>query len=367
MHKLGSVKGAIAPVISRIKPYIRWLILGGTLFFLLHSLWQNWQDVTAIRVEGSGWGILAIAILITLLAHVWAGWVWGWLLEELGYDALGAWSISVYLKTNIAKYLPGNVWHFYGRVMAARSVGVPFEGAAISVVMEPLLMATAALIIAFMSNQHLNVWLQLLGLCVGLTLIHPWVMNPILKKLAAAKSKLSPSKSKPQASKFQASKLQASTTQSFQPGRLDTDVSDFPEATSQPVNPNQALNKQNQALNKQAALKKYPILPLIGELIFLLLRGVGFIAAVMVVYQVGWNDLLSLLSAFSLSWMLGLVVPGAPGGIGVFEATALILLEGSIPSGLLLGAVAFYRLISTLAEAIGAGLAWGVTQLSSQE
>jgi glycosyltransferase 2 family protein len=64
-----------------------------------------------------------------------------------------------------------------------------------------------------------------------------------------------------------------------------------------------------------------------------------------------------IFSAFSFSWVLGLVVPGAPGGIGVFEATAIALLNSQIPTGTILGGVALYRLISILAELIGAGLA----------
>jgi uncharacterized membrane protein YbhN (UPF0104 family) len=65
-----------------------------------------------------------------------------------------------------------------------------------------------------------------------------------------------------------------------------------------------------------------------------------------------------LLGAFSLAWLLGLVVPGAPGGLGVFEATAIALLEQRLSPGLLISAIALYRLVSILAESAGAGLAW---------
>jgi len=50
-------------------------------------------------------------------------------------------------------------------------------------------------------------------------------------------------------------------------------------------------------------------------------------------------------------------VPGTPGGVGVFEATALALLEQKFSPGIVLSAVAFYRLISVLAESFAAGLA----------
>ena len=97
-----------------------------------------------------------------------------------------------------------------------------------------------------------------------------------------------------------------------------------------------------------------------GELIFLGLRSLGFVAVLMALTPLGWSQLPAILSGFSLAWMLGLVIPGAPGGIGVFEATAIALLSQSttLSTGIILSAVAFYRLVSTLAEAIGAGVAW---------
>ncbi|WP_354635191.1 hypothetical protein [Planktothricoides raciborskii] len=42
-----------------------------------------------------------------------------------------------------------------------------------------------------------------------------------------------------------------------------------------------------------------------------------------------------VLSAFSFAWLLGLVLPGAPGGIGIFEATAIALLQNNFPPGIL--------------------------------
>ncbi|MGB3559771.1 MAG: hypothetical protein WBA24_14635, partial [Geitlerinemataceae cyanobacterium] len=65
-----------------------------------------------------------------------------------------------------------------------------------------------------------------------------------------------------------------------------------------------------------------------------------------------------LVGAFSLAWLLGLILPGAPGGLGVFEVAVLALLDGSFSSGELLSAVAIYRVVSILAEVGGAGLAY---------
>jgi hypothetical protein len=95
----------------------------------------------------------------------------------------------------------------------------------------------------------------------------------------------------------------------------------------------------------------------LGELGFLALRGAGFVLVLQAVAPVSAGELPVVLGAFSWAWLLGLVVPGAPGGIGVFEATVTVLLDGHFGAGTILIAAAFYRLVSVLAEAAGALLA----------
>jgi uncharacterized membrane protein YbhN (UPF0104 family) len=74
-------------------------------------------------------------------------------------------------------------------------------------------------------------------------------------------------------------------------------------------------------------------------------------------FSVKLSQIPLLFGAFSFAWVLGLVVPGAPGGLGVFEATAIALLQHRFPAALVISAIALYRLISILAETAGAALA----------
>ena len=127
------------------------MILGGTLFFLAKALEDHWQEVAAIRITAAGWATLAIALGITLLAHIWSGWVWTWILHELNQPVATSQFVQVYLKTNLGKYLPGNVWHYYGRIEAAKTFGVSPRAAILSVLLEPLLMAAAALVTAMLA------------------------------------------------------------------------------------------------------------------------------------------------------------------------------------------------------------------------
>jgi len=306
---------------SRLKPYLRWTIVGGTLFFLAKVLKDRAAEVAAIRISAVGWASLALAIGVTLLAHIWSGWVWSWILRELDRPIGGALSIKIYLRTNIAKYLPGNVWHFYGRIKAAIDAGVSPGTATLSVLLEQLLMAASGLLVALISALPIQAglpdpfrWLGFVGLAAVLLGVHPWILNPLIQWASRLKAKAK--------------------------GFATVDTSTF-------------------------RMKRYPLLPLLGEMGFLSLRGIGFLFTWQAVQEVNPSQIFLLLGAFSLAWLLGLVVPGAPGGIGVFEASAIALLDRSFSPGLILSAVALYRLVSILAEAIGAGLIFLESRLTA--
>jgi uncharacterized membrane protein YbhN (UPF0104 family) len=64
---------------------------------------------------------------------------------------------------------------------------------------------------------------------------------------------------------------------------------------------------------------------------------------------------------------MGLIVPGAPGGMGVFEATTIALLDRQeFPPAIILTTTAIYRVISILAEAIAAAIAWLFQQFNKK-
>jgi glycosyltransferase 2 family protein len=293
-------------LVSRLKPHLRWVIFGATLFFLATAFKQNWQEVAAIEIDAWGWVVLICAFLGTMLAQTWAGVVWGWILQEFNQTADPVWATRTFLKTNIAKYLPGNIWHFYRRVWAAQKAGISIEAATLSVVVEPLLMASAALSMGLVLATS-NAWMwQGAALAILATTLHPRVLSPVADRLSRVKAK---------------------------------------------------AFRSNQPENAVFHMKRYPLRPWLGELGFLVWRGGGFVLIVIALGSVSVNQLPVLISSFSLAWLLGLILPGAPGGLGVFEATALALLDNTFSTGLILSSVAVYRVISILAEAGGAGLA----------
>jgi uncharacterized membrane protein YbhN (UPF0104 family) len=294
---------------KKIKGFLRWLILGATLFFIINTFQNNWQQVIEIRINSQGWLMLFLALISTMFAHIFSGLVWHKILNILHCSLSGFKALKVYLITNIAKYLPGNVWHFYGRINAVTKGGDHISVATLSVLLEPLLMAAAALLVALISSsfgiiETAPTWkilaVQIIGLTVVLIGIHPRIINPVLQKVSKSKGE-----------------------------------------------------------QKSAILKEYPLWPLLGELGFLLLRGTGFLFVCLALISVDLKTIPLLLTVFSLAWLLGLIVPGAPGGMGIFEATAIASLDASqFPAAMVLTIVALFRIISILAELITALICW---------
>ncbi|BAQ61288.1 putative transmembrane protein HieC [Geminocystis sp. NIES-3708] len=292
-----------------VKQFLRWLILGVTLFFIISTFKDNWREVIGIKFTQFTWLMLTLSLFLNIIAHTFSAWVWTWILGIFQTQLQGLKAVKIYLITNISKYLPGNIWHFFGRVKAIQNKGDSLGVATVSVLIEPLLMAVAALLITIISVgigvidinfSPLIFLVELIIILITLIVIQPKILNPILSKLATSKGS-----------------------------------------------------------KESAKLTKYPLLPLLGEVVFLLLRGLAFLSILLAFMPVKINLIPQVLSGFSFAWLLGLIIPGAPGGIGVFETTIIATFNHSFfPSEIVLIVIALFRISSILAELITAGIAF---------
>ena len=97
----------------------------------------------------------------------------------------------------------------------------------------------------------------------------------------------------------------------------------------------------------------YPWRPLAWQLIFVICRFAGLFCCVQAFRLEGATPG-AWLASFALAYAIGLVVPGAPGGLGIFETTLLMRLGTAVPDAGLLAVVLSYRLVSTLADVVAA-------------
>lgn len=321
---------------SRLKPIFRYCILGATFLFIAKAFVTHWREIALVKIRAESFPLLVIAFGVTLLSLMFAGAVWRLILQEFRQPASAAWAVQVFLRTNIAKYLPGNIWHFWGRISAAKTAGIVPKFAILSVVLEPLLMAAAGLLIGSICLGRINWFVRIVFVAAILTAIRPQILNPIV--LFVERLKLSKSdRQKSEIGKVAIDRFNSS---------IDTDFSIKQQASPVKSKP-----------QKNLPIKRYPVVPLVGEMCFIGLRGSGFLLTVIALIPVHLSEIPNLFGGFCFAFVAGLVVPGAPGGMGVFEATAIALLSDRFSVGVILSAVALYRIISIIADVSGAVLA----------
>jgi glycosyltransferase 2 family protein len=306
----------LGQLLKRWRPLLSPLMLCIILAFLGQALYFHWRDVSAVQINAAGWAFLSIATGITLFSHIWTGWVWGWILQDLGQPISCVWATQAYLKTNIAKYLPSNLLHLYGRAIAAKDQGVPLALASLSVLFDTLLMTAGGFILGLFCIPKNWLFMTILGIVMILAVLHPRLLDPMLNRLSASLR--------------------------------------------------QTVVGENAHLLPKRLVTRYPVRALAGEIGFVALRGIGFVFTVSALTPVSLEMVPTLVSIFSVGWVLGFITPGAPGGLGVFELTVSTLLTQpgmfhgtpGLSIGIAISAVAIQRLVSTLAEALGAVLTW---------
>jgi len=216
--------------------------------------------------------------------------------------------IKIFINTNIYKYLPGGIWHFVSRYKILR-LKLSAKKAVESILLEPLLMLVAGLIFVPFGRLNISIFI----LCWSSTLILlPAFREFIIKKYKVMKAAIF----------INADEL---------------NVANFVDDTK--------------SISTEIF---YPYTPLFVEIIFVLLRFFGFLCCINAFSIGSLIPQSQLISTFSLAWIIGLLVPAAPGGLGVFESVILFGLGSQLPEASLLATLLCYRLVSTVSDILSA-------------
>tara|TARA_B100002052_G_scaffold191218_1_gene174236 strand:- start:696 stop:1619 length:924 start_codon:yes stop_codon:yes gene_type:complete len=288
---------------SLLKPKL-WITLA-SLAFIAVALVHQGEQLRQINLEPRGWWLLLLGLGVTWLSILINGLAWRLLLDWLGQRPPGVALVPLFVRSNLLKYLPGGIWHLVERVRRLRPA-IGAGPALAGVILDPLLIVAAASLLMLVGGWQHGL-LLLLAPIPSLVLLLPRLREPVLRRLERTK----------------AAQLQAAGS-----GDLPVDGSGRGGA---------------------------PWLPLAAQMVFVLIRFAGF-ACCLAAFDLNTPAAGQWLAAFALAYAAGLVVPGAPGGLGVFEATLLLRLGVSVDEASLLAVVLSYRVISTLADLLAAAV-----------
>ena len=275
--------------------------ISSLLYFCIYFFYNIDQISFDINLERNGINLF-ISFLFCVLSIYLNAYAWKYIVKWFGKEFKSNNLVSFYVLTNILKYVPGGVWHFVERFNFIKKISNT-QIALYSTLIEPYFMLCGSFLLASLGLIFSPIYVFLI---FPLIFLNRKLIYPVLKIIGSLKGKV------------------------FKVLRLPNSKDQFEERIN--------------------IVSFLPIRALILEIGFVLSKFIGFYICLNTFYTGDALNSIFLLVIFSLSWSLGLVVPTAPGGVGVFEACFLFFVGKSIPQNIILICLIYFRVISTSAD-----------------
>jgi hypothetical protein len=290
--------------------FLKKINFGGlkSIFFILSLLYfciyffDNIDQISFdINLEKNGID-LSLSFLFCVLSIYLNACAWKYIVKWFGKEFKSNHLVSFYVLTNILKYVPGGVWHFVERFSFIKKISNS-QIALYSTLIEPYFMLSASFLLASLGLIFSPIYFFLI---FPLVFLNRKLIYLVLKIIGALKGKV------------------------FEVLRLPSSKDQFEERIN--------------------IISFFPTRALLFEIGFVLSKFIGFYITLNTFYTSNNLNIIFLLVIFSLSWSLGLVVPTAPGGVGVFEACLLFFVGKSLPQNIILITLIYFRVVSTSAD-----------------
>ncbi len=275
--------------------------ISSLLYFFIYFFDNIDQISFDINLERNGINLF-LSFLFCVLSIYLNAYAWKYIVKWFGKEVKSNNLVSFYVLTNILKYVPGGVWHFVERFNFIKKISNP-QIALYSTLIEPYFMLSGSFLLASMGLIFSPLYFFLI---FPLLFLNRKFIFLILKILGSLKVKV------------------------FEILRLPNSKGPFEERIN--------------------IVSFFPSGALFLEIGFVLSKFIGFYICLNTFYTSNTLNFIFLLVIFSLSWSIGLVVPAAPGGVGVFEACLLLFVGKSIPENIILISLVYFRVISTSAD-----------------
>lgn len=275
------------------------LIIGlAGMAFLLRTMWTH-RDEMKDSFSHLTWSSLVGAVFFAFMSMSYLGWMWGRLLLRRGYKVPRAQLVSWYYTGQLGKYVPGGVWAVVGRAEMAVRGGVPRADAYSVTGLSMLTTYSAAALCAALGS--LLSWERpiigaalLLALLFGLSV---YAIAPLRQRLVGL------------------------------------------------------LRKVTSGTNELTAPKDMLALTIVQVPAWIMISLSTTITAHAFGAEVG---VLHMFFVSSLSWLIGFLVIGAPGGLGVRESVFTGLLSATVGTSTALSLAVASRMIFVSVDFLGA-------------
>lgn len=266
-------------MLKKLLTYLGSLIALISLVFIGQQLWENWHKLDAYQFTPELIGILTVGAVSYCCVSYLLPLSWGKMLNALCSNAIPTRTIrSIYARSQIAKYIPGNVMQIAGRHMLTRKLGVAHKPLAIATFGELTNLALASCMLTIIGSTVFGLWGNYINqqqLYYGLAVICILLLLlPLIYKLSI---KLIPASRK--------------------------------------------------YFNNSEILRGF-VIAYLGYTLFFIITGIILLGLVIYIHgAVDTYKMIAIIATLSVSWFFGMVTPGAPSGIGVRETILMVSLN----------------------------------------
>ena len=292
---------------KRLVSLIGFTISLSCIAFFVVSTAPHWHAISTSGWSARSWALIGLALCFYVATYASATFAWQLSLRIAGKSAEYSKLARVLLLSQFAKYLPGNVGHHVGRVVLARRIGLPVESIVISMFIDTMILLAAAVAC---STPAFALMLSLLqehgagrgrivlgGLALVAIALMALALVPITRRAILRHGRL--------------------VAQLCHRGKL-------------------ALFAQGWFVHCFAFL--------FGATTLYLLC-----CALSGTFSATWP---SVLGVYTVAWLLGFIMPGAPAGIGIREVALLVGLSPLYGEQQAMAAAATLRLVTTSGDGL---------------
>lgn len=134
----------------RVRRVLQVIVAALIVLFFALALYDLWPEFTAYDWQFEPVYLVGALVVLVLRGPL-PAYGWWAILRHLGHNIPFLRSIRIVYYSGMAAFLPGSVWHAVGRVYLAEREGVPRMSAAVSVVLETVLILLSALVVGSLS------------------------------------------------------------------------------------------------------------------------------------------------------------------------------------------------------------------------
>lgn len=272
--------------------------------FVGQQLFKNWDKIGSFQLTPELISILIIGAVSYACACFFLSSAWYKILTSLCSETLSTQTMrSIYARSQIAKYIPGNVMQIAGRHIMIRQLGVPHKPLALASLIEMIGLVSASCTFTVIGSTLFGLWNKYINqqqLYYGLAMVTILlILFPLIRKISI--------KLFPKTRLFFGSK----------------------------------------------ALQWAFFLAYIEYLLFFVLAGAILVGLVFQIHgTLNLYNIAIIMATFAVSWLVGFITPGAPSGIGIRETILVVSLEKILPGSNAALIAILFRLVTITGDVL---------------